>query len=1547
MRYVLLFILGVGVGMSDIVYTINLDPQKLHIQENNGGYLSISYGEYPKPYPAGKPNLPVVPLNFLLPFGENAVSLSYEIISSEVIATGLPEYVVPEVPPGSPPPENIKPDPSVYDGSQPFPDAPVKLVGTAYMAGYSIAGIELTPVVFYPGTRQLVLINKIRVTIRTRPGEPGIYPLRSYRDSQEKIRAIVRKIVVNPDKEPLSRPPTQIVDYSEFVNAQRESNLDEPTLVNGPYEYLIITDSSFVEPFQAYADWQIYQGRPAIVVTTQWIRNHYSGVDDAERIRNFIKDAYRFWGISWVLLGGDSQYVPARYFYQEIYDGGPDDAHPAADFYFSNLDGNWNKDGDMNFGEVEDYPDPLPEVFHGRVPVSNVDEAWNFVNKSISYITEPGGDSTGLNAEYVNRVLALGTDLWGANEGSFYAELVVSRFPKYLQIYRMYEDSTHNNTLQEFVDYLNWGMGLVYINAHATYNFFAVNFTPLVAFGIPEVGLLNNKGVLPFIFITACNASGWDYISVMEEFIKAQNTGAIGVLGVTRLDYPSSELAYTFLHFDTLFSGVNRSMGDMIYAVTEYWALTYQNSTYRYLYLSKVLLGDPSINLWKKPPRFFDLDYPVTVHPGLNTYTFTVTDRDTREPVSGAKVVIYKEGEVYEQGRTDRHGQVTLSFMPQTQGKIYFSVVRDGYVPKRFSVNIQPGGMYARIQSITFNDSTGYGGYGDGDGIPEAGETVLLRVTVENTGSTPLFNIFVRMNSLNSDIIVTSDSGRITGLAPGASVVLSNNFSFHVIPDAEQSYHKLVFSFSGPPAFSTTDPLMPPALWSDTADFWVQNARVAFTRIYRKIKGDTLLLWPEIVNLGEDIANSINIFVTNLQGVYEAIDTTYDVITQLMPGEVYFDTTDSPIILTGNTSSLQSIAETWYLYEDNGYQTSIRHINKYISPPADLSVTPMQGGLILTWNSIGEKSRYVVFKRENQQLVRLVKEPIQHSIFTDAPLPPGSKGVYWVIGIDSLYNSTLLSDSAIGYASPELKPGWPQPYTSSGVEESHHPIAVDFDPTYAGKEIIFGTTLGQIYAFHNDGTYVPGWPVAVDGEVWGAIAAGDIDNDGVNEIVVVPRNGNQHPNRVYAFEYDGSYVSGWPKDFQGGGGGGNSGSYANPTIVDLDGDGTLEVLVHGMKGKIYCWNGDGSSYIPGANGYFASGGHGGWNSSNLAIGDIDGDGENEVVVGTRTADSSIIAYDALGNIKPGFPVALGNAVISGIAIGDISPSYNGLEIVCVTKNRKLYAISSNGNVLPGWPKPVTVSGGAIYALPSISDVNNDGVPDILVNENTRISVYNATGALLDTLPFYQGMTQDFSQVTTADIDNDGVLEVFTNHTFGKIYGWENGQTIPGFPINIPEQIKSTPVIDDIDGDGYPELIVLSITQLYVFQLTTQWDSSASAWHMIAHDVGHTSNFNASYSLINPQIMGWSGSLIHDFMARPHPNPASNGITIEFGLSSTGKTSLSIYNSTGRRVALLVNRVLTRGFHSVTWNTRGVPSGVYFLRLETPKLRKSQRVVVTH
>ena len=68
----------------------------------------------------------------------------------------------------------------------------------------------------------------------------------------------------------------------------------------------------------------------------------------------------------------------------------------------------------------------------------------------------------------------------------------------------------------------------------------------------------------------------------------------------------------------------------------------------------------------------------------------------------------------------------------------------------------------------------------------------------------------------------------------------------------------------------------------------------------------------------------------------------------------------------------------------------------------------------------------------------------------------------------------------------------------------------------------------------------------------------------------------------------------------------------------------------------------------------------------------------------------------------------------------------------------------------------------------------------------------------------------------------------------------------------------------------------------------------------------------------------------------YPNPFNPTLTVSYSLPTETSLSVVVYNMLGEQVSVLINNVYAKeGFHSVNWNASEFPSGMYFIKIETP------------
>jgi hypothetical protein len=82
-----------------------------------------------------------------------------------------------------------------------------------------------------------------------------------------------------------------------------------------------------------------------------------------------------------------------------------------------------------------------------------------------------------------------------------------------------------------------------------------------------------------------------------------------------------------------------------------------------------------------------------------------------------------------------------------------------------------------------------------------------------------------------------------------------------------------------------------------------------------------------------------------------------------------------------------------------------------------------------------------------------------------------------------------------------------------------------------------------------------------------------------------------------------------------------------------------------------------------------------------------------------------------------------------------------------------------------------------------------------------------------------------------------------------------------------------------------------------------------------------------------------------YLNQNFPNPVLNATTLTFNIPGNGHVKLEIMNNNGQVIDVLVNKQLSYGEHTVSWNRRHNPSGFYICRLQFGGSSRTQKMMV--
>ena len=319
------------------------------------------------------------------------------------------------------------------------------------------------------------------------------------------------------------------------------------------------------------------------------------------------------------------------------------------------------------------------------------------------------------------------------------------------------------------------------------------------------------------------------------------------------------------------------------------------------------------------------------------------------------------------------------------------------------------------------------------------------------------------------------------------------------------------------------------------------------------------------------------------------------------------------------------------------------------------------------------------------------------------------------------------------------------------------PAAGDIDAD-GRMEIVIGSGDGKLYAWHaDDGTLLANFPISVSGTIKSTPALAHLDADPGLDIVLQAGDG-----KVYIYKPDGTLYSGWPvstgsiTDTLG-----NTIIASSPAVGDLDGDGTPEIVVGSTSGRVYAWHSNGTSLTqlwPRQTGDWVYG-------SPLLV-DLNKDGYRDVVV--ASGDGYLYAWRGDGLSLPGFPVHLGQAVVSSPLAADIDGD-GDYEVVVSTILGKVVALHHDGTLVNGWPYNMSATS---YSSPVAADIDSDGYPEVLVGSHSgAVVALRYDGTLV---PGWPRQTGDWVVGTpeVGDLDNDGLMEVAVGAYNGQMFVWE-------------------------------------------------------------------------------------------------------------------------------------------------------------------------------
>lgn len=415
------------------------------------------------------------------------------------------------------------------------------------------------------------------------------------------------------------------------------------------------------------------------------------------------------------------------------------------------------------------------------------------------------------------------------------------------------------------------------------------------------------------------------------------------------------------------------------------------------------------------------------------------------------------------------------------------------------------------------------------------------------------------------------------------------------------------------------------------------------------------------------------------------------------------------------------------------------------------------------------------------------------------------------------------------------------------------PIPYDVDGDGTLELIVNGGSQG-ITIYRHDGSILSEIPLPPDAVgVREVIAAGDLQGDGVVDIVAIVSGTGGSSNRLMIWDPAGNCpfrTCDLPFESN------SMFTHGGPTLVDLEGDGTLEIIITWVVPLDYLGvmvlqvESDGRFIGRRWQRIIDAGDHL-TTVTDAAVGDIDGDGRAEILfgsTGTYLADGGFLyAFRHDGKTVENWPIELDEGLEHPPVLADLTGD-GRLEVII-----NGYGLHDPTAGLKVWNhRPELLwTGVGRGRTPIVADLTGDGLPEVL----TQATAYFADG----TWTGWSYATTNPNGVSVADIDSDGDMEVLlgASGSEGLLAFHHDGTPVDGFPLFIDPQLKHTfmtPVLADLDGDGDIEVVVTG-AYLAVWDLPGVYDAAAVEWPMYQHDPGRVGRYEGNRSASRADLNG--------------------------------------------------------------------------------------------
>lgn len=302
---------------------------------------------------------------------------------------------------------------------------------------------------------------------------------------------------------------------------------------------------------------------------------------------------------------------------------------------------------------------------------------------------------------------------------------------------------------------------------------------------------------------------------------------------------------------------------------------------------------------------------------------------------------------------------------------------------------------------------------------------------------------------------------------------------------------------------------------------------------------------------------------------------------------------------------------------------------------------------------------------------------------------------------------------------------------------------VVYDWYATNQNVILQAAGNKIYGWNDNGETLPKFPFTLDEKITSPLVINDIDRNGLPNAIVATAD-----RKLHVLDGRGNDINGWPVTS-------NAEIASRPTVADFQGSKSILAFA---ENAVHVWRADGSHMT----------------------------GYPKFINAALNGSPVLYKGNILANAADGYLYSLGSDKM-------FADSLNVFDNTSESSN--IEAVYASNSALVGTPSvhDLTVQNDQLYREPMILTMSSNG----------SVFLLSTQGQLRFTQNMGQPAAPSFSPFIT-DIDSDKQNDIIGLANFGRLYVWKttSGERI----YSLPTAAMEYPVIQDIDDDGYMELI---------------------------------------------------------------------------------------------------------------------------------------------